>query len=1197
MLPRRHWKGGATLYFKRIEMQGFKSFAEPVVLELNEGITCIVGPNGSGKSNISDAIIWVLGEQSPKMLRGGKMDEVIFAGTASRKSRGMAEVTLVLDNSTGILPVDYNEVAITRRMYRSGESEYAINNNPCRLRDVRELIMDTGIGVDGYSIIRQGKIADIINNKTESRREIFESAAGIVTYRNKKAESERKLNSSNLQLERVNDIVGEIERRIDSLKEDSEKATEYLILRERFKELEINITLKNIEKLEINSQALETELSVSKEEVDKIKKQKEELDEKVEQTRTLNEALEEEMQEVSEQQILLMTELHSLINSEKIDGERLSNIEANTLRVQEEVESLSQKLGKEKAKENIQLELKEEIDEKLKLLLVELAEKTRVLEDLTHLYQEAIGDAESKKNDVFAFLTEKANKEAEAQSIESLKDSLSRRKQTILREQEEENATNKTVIASREELSLQRNQLERDVLGLKSELDKEKANQIKLSNDEVQKGRDREALKIKMSQLLSRKRTIEEMEANYEGYNYGVKYLMKSSLQGLHGTVAELIQVPSGYEIAMETALGGNLQNIVCQTDRDAEKAIELLKENRAGRLTFLPLESLRKNSFNRDPAISEAKGFKGFAVDLATTKDKYQGVIEYLLGKVAVFDVMQNAISFSKSVGGYRCVTLDGEFINANGAITGGRHKNNSANLLERKGEIGSLGTEYNEMETQVLVLEKDQGKLREKLECSLECTVDLEHRVREAEMAFLMKKSSDEAMVENLAAMELRKATRLREKNDIEEEITRSEEMVRSLLSESIKAKERAEELERQIETALLRHQDQKNHLDSLGEEITKIRMSISSWESEKQGIEAILSIIQSNTEEMKGELLEKEERLDKYRGEKTQILGGAGSNIKLVQDKEEEKHKIEEQLKKLRQDKSDVFQRLTQVSREKEALDIRLENISGNRMEMEIRKGKNETLLDTYKEKLWEEFEISYIQAIEFRKEDFAFSTALKENREIKNRIKELGEVNVGAIPEYQEVSERYEFLTEQRNDILEATEALKKIIADTDKIIRARFKESFDQVAVNFEMFFTELFAGGNAKLVLEDSEHPLESNIDIVAQPPGKKLSNISLLSGGEKTMTAIALMFAVLKTKPTPFCILDEVEASLDETNINRFIKTLHHFDNEIQFTLVTHQKATMEHADALYGITMAEQGISKVLSLKLGDAFDLGEN
>ena len=1178
-------------------MQGFKSFAEPVVLELNEGITCIVGPNGSGKSNISDAISWVLGEQSPKMLRGGKMDEVIFAGTASRKSRGMAEVTLVLDNSTGILPVDYNEVAITRRMYRSGESEYAINNTPCRLRDVRELIMDTGIGVDGYSIIRQGKIADIISNKTESRREIFESAAGIVTYRNKKGEAERKLNSSNLQLERVNDIVGEIERRIDSLKEDSEKASEYLILSERFKELEINITLKNIEKLEVNCQALETELSVSKEEVAQIKKQKEELDEKVQQTRDRNEALELEMQEVSEKQILLMDELHGFINTEKIDVERLSNIESNALRLQEELESLTQKLDKEKEKETAQLLIKNEADEKLRSLSSELEDKTKVYENMSRLYQEAVGDAEAKKNDIFSMLTEKANKEGEAQSIEGLKESLNRRKEVISREQEEENEANKSVVASREELSLQRKELEQEVLRLKEELNKEKTNQEELSKGERQNSRDLEALKIKMGQLISRKKTIEEMEANYEGYNYGVKYLMKSNFKGLYGTVAELIKVPRGYEIAMETALGGNLQNIVCQSDSDAEKAIELLKENRAGRLTFLPLDSMRNSSFQRDKAVSKVKGFKGFAVDLVTTKDVYIEVIEYLLGKVAVFDTMQNAISFSKTSGNYRCVTLEGEFINANGAITGGRHKNNSANLLERKGEIESLGKSYDEMENQGNLLEKAQAKHREKLEASLELAIELEHKLRETEITYLTKKSHDEAIAENLASMALRKETRLREKNDIEEEIAQSESMVQQLLDESLLAKKRADEVEREIEAALLQHQDQKNQLDVLGEEITKSRMATSSWKSEKQGIEAIFSIIQNNMEEMSRELLEKQERLQKYENEKAQILSGTGSNLQLVREKEEEKHKTEEHLKLLRQDKSEVFQKLTQVSHEKEALDVRLENISANRMEMEIRKGKNETLLDTYKEKLWEEFEISYIQAIEFRREGFVFSTALKENREIRDRIRELGEVNVGAIPEYEEVSERYEFLTSQRKDILEATDALKKIIADTDKIIKARFKESFDQVASNFEMFFSELFGGGSAQLVLEDSEHPLESNIDIIAQPPGKKLSNISLLSGGEKTMTAIALMFAVLKTKPTPFCILDEVEAALDETNINRFIKTLHHFDNEIQFTLVTHQKATMEHADTLYGITMAEQGISKVLSLKLGDTFDLGEN
>ncbi len=1197
MLQKLHWKGETTLYFKRIEMQGFKSFAEPVVLELNEGITCIVGPNGSGKSNISDAISWVLGEQSPKMLRGGKMDEVIFAGTTSRKSRGMAEVTLVLDNTSGILPVDYNEVAITRRMYRSGESEYAINNNPCRLRDIRELIMDTGIGVDGYSIIRQGKIADIISNKTESRREIFESAAGIVTYRNKKAEAERKLNTSNLQLERVNDIVGEIERRIDALKDDSEKATEYLILRERFKELEINITLKNIEKLESNSQALDAELSLSKNEVANIKRQKEVLEENIIQTRDRNESLEAQMQAVSERQILLMDELHSLINSEKIDSERLSNIEANSLRLKEELEFLADKKEKEKIKEAAQLDLKSESDQRLKTLSLELEEKTRNYEELSAFYQEAVGNVEAKKSDVFSLLNEKANKEGEAQSIESLKESLNRRRETIRQEQEQENDVNKNVVASRDEIALQRKVLEGEVTKLKDGLSRERTKQAELSNDERQKGRDLEALKIKMSQLNSRKKTIEEMEANYEGYNYGVKYLMKANLQGLYGTVAELIQVPSGFEIAMETALGGNLQNIVCQRDKDAEKAIQLLKENRAGRLTFLPLESIKKSFARRDPSISEAKGFKGFAADLITTEDVYKEVMEYLLGRVAVFDTMQNAVSLSKSAGGYRCVTLEGEFINANGAITGGRHKNNSANLLERKGEIESLGKTYEEMENKGVELEKQQKELRRKLEQSLEAAIEIEQLLKDTEIAYLTKKSHDEAFAENLNAMDIRKEGRLREQNNIEEEIANSDNIVRQLLQEAKMAGDRAQEIEREIETALLKHKDQKSKLDDLMEAITKIRMAKSSWESEKQGIQAILTIIMSNMEEINREIAEKEERLHNYENEKIHISAGSGSNVKLVEEKEREKIKVEEQLKALRLEKSEVFQKLTQVSHEKETLDEKLENISSSRMEMEIRKGKNETLLDTYKEKLWEEFEISYIQAIEFKKEEFALSTGLRENREIKSRIKELGEVNVGAIAEYQEVSERYEFLTEQRKDILDATEALNKIISDTDKIIKARFKESFNQVASNFEMFFSELFGGGNAQLVLEDSDHPLESNIDIIAQPPGKKLSNISLLSGGEKTMTAIALMFAVLKTKPTPFCILDEVEAALDETNINRFIKTLGHFDNEIQFTLVTHQKATMEHADTLYGITMAERGVSKVLSLKLGDAFDLGEN
>ena len=1197
MPPKRRLKGEATLYFKRIEMQGFKSFAEPVTLELNDGITCIVGPNGSGKSNISDAISWVLGEQSPKMLRGGKMDEVIFAGTASRKSRGMAEVTLVIDNSQEILPIDYNEVAITRRMYRSGESEYAINNNPCRLRDIRELIMDTGIGVDGYSIIRQGKISDIISNKTESRREIFESAAGIVTYRNKKAEAERKLASANQQLERVNDIVTEIERRIGSLKEESEKAVEYLDLRERFRELEINITLKNLEKIQVNSQALETELSHSKEEVEAIKKEKEVLDRQVEETRQKNEELEEKTQEASERQLQLIDQLNQLLNAEKLYGERRTNLESNIHRLEQELLDLEERIQREEENAEGQYRVKEETDGKLRVLREQLQQKLMVQDERAKEYQILVSTAEEKKSEIFTLLTKEANKRAEAQSVESLRDNLLRRKEKMVAESNQEAEQNEEILISRETILSQVQKLEEEITALKAQWESEKDSRIQLEKTEQQRTRDLEQLKIEMGQLLSRKRTIEEMEANYEGYNHAVKYIMKSGISGLHGTVAELIQVPPGFEVAIETALGGNIQNIICQEDRDAEKAIALLKESRSGRLTFLPVASLRSDPVQREDQVEKAKGFQGFAAEVVTCQTPYQRIKDYLLGKVAIFDTMENAIALSKTTKGFRYVTLEGEFINTNGAITGGKHRNSTANLLERKAEIGKLDQQLDGKEQEKGNLEKELETLHRNLEETLSWISQRDGEIRAKEMELLSQNNTYRSISDHLLDINQRKEIRQQELQHIEEEAQQAQLMMKQLLEEAEESHRKAGEQEQEVEALLNRQWEEKSRLDELTEEITKSRMTTSSWESEKQGVDAIVAMIEKSMDQMKREKQHKEQLKVQYQEEKEKILSGTGGDVELLRETEQEKKQIEEKLKQLRLEKTEVFQMLTRVSKEKEALDKRLEELSTHRMEMEIKRGKNETLTDTYKERLWEEFEVSYAQALEWRREDFVLTTAVRENREIKSRMRELGEVNVGAISEYQEVKERYDFLTEQREDILTAADGLNKIIHDTDKIIRARFKESFDQVAVNFEQFFRELFGGGNAQLVLEDSEKPLESEIDIIAQPPGKKLSNISLLSGGEKTMTAIALMFAVLKTKPTPFCILDEVEAALDETNINRFIKTLHHFEDDIQFTLVTHQKATMEHADTLYGVTMAEQGISKVISLKLGDEFDLGEN
>lgn len=1191
------WKReGNVLYFKRIELQGFKSFAEPVTIELNDGITCIVGPNGSGKSNISDAISWVLGEQSPKLLRGGKMDEVIFAGTAFRKSRGMAEVTLVIDNNEKILDVDYTEVAITRRMFRSGESEYEINRMPCRLRDIKELIADTGIGVDGYSIIRQGKIADIISNRTESRREIFESAAGIVTYRNKKLEAERKLDSAKQQLERVDDIINEIEKRIGGLKEDSEKAALYLELKEKYEELEINITLRNIDKIKDNNEALKNELAITLEESQKIREKRESLQETVLITGEKNQDLEEKTQIASDKQLSLIEKINEMSVDAKLQTERQLNLNKDLERLESELLDLGEKLSLETANLESQKALRDETSLKFTAMAEALEFLIKERDELQKEIEELSWKAEDGKALMFTHLKEAGEKKAEAKSIESLKENFKREEVRILSENKEEEEEYNKHLKTKETLEESLMKIKEGLLGLSKEIEKEKENQEEFFSKAKEEERQLEQVKIKEGQIYSRKKTIEEMESNYEGYSYGVKNIMKAGISKIHGTVAEILKVPTGYEIAVETALGGNIQNIVVEDEETAQKAISYLKEEKAGRLTFLPVTSVKSEPVSRENYILEANGFIGFCGDMVHTEKSYEKIKDYLLGKVVVMDTLENAVSLSKRSKGLRFVTPEGEFINANGAITGGRHKNDSGNLLKRKAEIESLNSSLNDLgalkeEKEKKILEYEQAS-----SLSLKALNRLQSDVRVMEMENLTKEGDLKTLLDKLSTLVIRKENRQKEATYIKEENQSSEERIASLQGEALALEEKAKALEISIEEALKRTEDLEFRFKEKEEEVTLKRMSISSMESEKQGADRVNSIITKAVDDISSQIAFKTGSLARIKEELGTITGHfeSGDSFKVL---EQEKLEIEEALRSLKEEKNHVFSELTRVTREKTDLDEKAEELASKRMDMEIRQGKNETLLDTYKERLWEEFEMSYAQANEYRNEEFVYTRAVNENREIKNSMRDLGEVNVGAIMEYKEVKERYDFLSLQRNDITTSMDSLSEVIRDTDKVIKARFKDSFEKVAMNFEVFFKELFGGGSAMLVLDDPEKPLESEIDIVAQPPGKKLSNINLLSGGEKTLTAIALMFAALKTKPTPFCILDEVEAALDESNINRFISALKHFEGDIQFALVTHQKATMEHADTLYGVTMAEQGISKIISLKLGEEFDLGEN
>jgi len=1182
------------MYFKRLEMHGFKSFAEPAVIEFHEGVTCIVGPNGSGKSNISDAIRWVLGEQSPKMLRGGKMEEVIFAGTANRKSRGMAEVTLVIDNKTGILPIDYNEVAITRRMYRSGESEYLINNNQCRLRDIRELIMDTGIGVDGYSLIGQGKIADLVSNKPESRREIFEEAAGVVMYKSKKTDAEKKLAGASGNLERVNDIIGEIESRIDSLREDSIKAEEYIGLKKRFEELEINITLKSIDKLEEGNSAVKDDIAELAKKIEDLLLEKKVIDQQLAESRQKHEHLEQLADEARAKHLARVDEINKLTNKSQLDKERLNTIDRDFTRVEEEIDVLAQKKDRE-TKNAVEIESqKTEVESNLAKAEETLTQKIFAHSEVSSKLAGLLEEVDENRNKMFSFFNESSSKKSEAGSMESYKSSLIQRKEEILSENkrfaERIEESGKELEAAKAE----KEALSKTLADLSALVKSEKQKVAELQEKQKTLAKEASHLTIQISQQSSRKKTIEEMESNYEGYNNAVRFIMKSNLKGIEGVAADLMKVPAGFEVAVETALGAALQNVICKTDNDAKAAVRALKDNRAGRLTFLPVESVSGGKANLPQAVAGAAGCKGIASDIVEYDSKYEGIFRYLLGRVAIVDTMENAIEFSKKAGqGVRFVTLEGEVVNASGAITGGKYKNATANLLERKSEIDNLAQKIAESEKALNENQKNSEAVAMQIAAAAESVEKKEAQEKALQIEALSldsKINSAESLCNEMTAGGQRQKQQL---ETIDKDYISVEKLAEELLKEAEDCKAKGEEAKAKIQSLMKEHDSIKEEVDKASDEITTARIDKTNWDGQKEHLQQMLSRVKETIADYSSQIEAKEMQLESFEKEKNEILFGSDDVEEIVKSKTGEKQELEEYIAQVTKERTELNQALEEMTQKQISFGDRLNSYQDQKYQEEIKLSKNETLLETYKQKLWDDFEISYLQAIEYRKEDFVMSTAQKESREIKNRLKELGDVNVGSIEEYAKVSERYEFLTTQRADITQAMEQLQDIIADMEKTIKTKFKENFDKIVVNFEEIFKKLFGGGHAELRLDNEDNPLEAGIEIIAQPPGKKLQNINLMSGGEKTMTAIALMFAVLKTTPTPFCILDEVEAALDDSNIDRFANYLRNFE-DIQFTIVTHQKATMEHADVLYGVTMPEQGISKVLSLRLGDNFDL---
>lgn len=1178
------------MYFKRLEMHGFKSFAEPVIIDFHEGITCIVGPNGSGKSNISDAVRWVLGEQSPKALRGGKMEEVIFNGTESRRPRGMAEVTLVIDNSTGILDIEYKEVAITRRMFRSGESEYLINDNPCRLKDIRELIMDTGIGVDGYSIIGQGKISDIVSNKPESRREIFEEAAGIVAYKTRKQETERKLIGTKNNLERIDDIVGEIEGRIGGLKEDSIKAKRYLELKEHYKDLEINIILRNIESTLHKNNEYSGDISELGNKLDSINRQRKQADESFQELQKRNGVLEELSSDLNRKLIENKDKMNSISSESRLNHEKLLHLRKEEERLSGEVSNFAELIAAgEKELEHLRVELTE-IDENLAAAEKRLQEKIYLYDSVTGESSKFSDIIDENNEKIISLNSEAASKKSEAKSYKSYQYTLEDRKEKLQTELEklQENQAKSTSELDEKNREIER--LQRLQNEIKEKRQSQLENRQKLEQEELYLRRKLEELKICQSRTETRLHTIEEMEQNFEGYNYAVKYIMRCGISGIEGVVGEMINVPEGYETAVETALGAAMQNIVVADDDCAKKAITALKVSQSGRLTFLPVDSINSKKAVLDGSITSDHGFCGIGSELIDFEPRYKKIFDYLLGRVAIVKDLNSAILLSKrGSNGVRFVTLDGEVINSGGAITGGRYKNKSANLLERKNEISKL---KNLLHSQKIGIDETSKKLNEKKDALSEMIriskEDVE-RIRKCEISIARVKDGITYLENVIADIKLNAEKNEKEIIQIDRDLSEMSDVILKFDEESRAAQSEIEKIGKEMDEILQKHQKNKKAIEFANQGITEARIDVNLWEEKRNNLNGNIEKNKEAVERLRVRSEEQVDKLSDIREDKGKLEQGTGGSNMQLERLKVKLLELQEDIEKVSLEKSEVGVKLGELGNEITRTDRESNLYRDQKYQLEIKKAKNDTQLDNMKDKLWNEFEISYAQAGDLRKEEFAMSSAVKESREIRKELKEIGDVNVGAIEEYKQVSKRYEFLTEQREDILKAMEELEDLVNNLDKTIMRSFKENFNKVEENFENVFEELFGGGYAELRMENENNPLESGIEIVAQPPGKKLQNINLMSGGEKTMTAIALMFAVLKTKPTPFCILDEIEAALDDKNIDKFSHYLRKFA-ETQFALITHQKATMEHADVLYGITMPERGISKVLSLRMGD-------
>lgn len=1183
------------MQLKKLVLKGFKSFAEKTVVEFDSGVTAVVGPNGSGKSNIIEAIRWVMGEQSAKNLRGGRMHDVIFSGTNARKPINIAEVTLVLDNKDGFLPVDFEEVSVTRRITRSGDSDYLMNTQPCRLKDIVDLFMDSGLGKESFSIISQGQVEAIFNSKAEDRRAIFEEAAGVFKYKVRKEKAERKLEDTQDNLDRVQDILYELDGQVEPLRNQASIAKEYLEKKEELTDLDIGVSVMRVQELqetvstgketlnELSEDLAEVESSISEDQTSlaelkgqlhEVERQREELNSQllstVQESERTEAALNLHAEKAKHKEAFLQEKQSSIEKQESAKTDLLSRLEECEKTVQdysEKVESLTQQLADKRAQMTRLEGNREEAMEELRATYIELMQKQTTLKnEQTYLEQQ-----------------------------------LSR--QSIRREKVQKDATEAKKEFDEIDATVEAKIKEHE--SVKESLDAlvERFQSVKAEHDELARTQDSKQQRLnealsQMQQAKAKQRSLIEMQENYAGYFAGVKAIMQNreTVDGIVGTVADLIEIPKDYVDAVDTVLGSSSQFVVIESEKAGRDAIGYLKKNRAGRATFLPIPTI-KARYIREEAKKQAEaidGFIGIASELIQYEDRVANVIQNLLGNTIVAKDIQAANAIARAVQyRYRVVSLEGDVMNAGGSMTGGGGKRSSnAHLFSQKKELKELEIFIGETEKTVEIrqkeVEKDQTKQKE-LSDELESirAEGEEKRVYEKQL-----QSERDSLEERRTRLEREQKAFQYESSEVEKEWSENSE--------------RLEEIKQERDTIETQVNEQKSEMSALSEQKEDVEIKKQAMEQEMSDLQEELNgareeqaAARSQETSLNNQVEQVEEAVQALRQDMAAFEAGEdfGSKEELEEKLEQLKEKHQQLKEQERERKETQEQTEEQVATTESALSQkqgRKQYLSDEKAKVDVELSRADVTIDHLLNYLAEEYSMSYEEARLQPKLDLPVEEAQKRVKLLKKGIEELGPVNIGAIEEYERVHERWQFLTEQQEDLLEAKAKLYDTMDEMDTEVERRFKETFEQIQAQFAKVFPKMFGGGQAELRLTDPDNLLTSGVDIVAQPPGKKLSSLSLLSGGERALTAISLLFAIIQVRPIPFCILDEAEAALDEANVSRFGKYLREFETDTQFIVITHRKGTMEEADSLYGVTMQEKGVSKLVSVRLQDVDEI---